>query len=323
MQIIEAKEILQNALKSGSEPPMDLVTWIIRDAQTIPEKYRSELAFLCACAILPFNIDLFYEVARILYPSYWYIDLISYAIDKSTMLNKDWRDFYRVGLQGIRDLPMGLKSLSYATLAMSVSNISKAYSYDLIMNSVKTLPFAYTSVFGGTALRSARLFVKIGFEVEKNIRMLTNIVNATMLLPPVYKIDVLSKISIYVKDISRELVLDVLKRCFNLFKYLGPKSIMEAEAIMTNTLVEIFYDDIEALSRLSDTVDKQCRDAIKHAMIRILQDRERKPFYALDIEKYGDRGIYRAAAESIGRKKDIRKKLSEKLEKSLFLMAKK
>ncbi len=318
MNLAEAKQVLHESIKSGSEPPIEIINFILSPDSDLREEDRRELAYLCARALLPYDINLFWRVARIIYPSFWYIDVLSYAIGHSLVANVDWREFYKAGIQAIRDMPLGFRSLSYITLAKPISDISRAYSYDLIQSSVKTLPFSYTSVFGGTAIQSAQLFVKIGFEVERNIRVLTNIVNATLLLTPIYKIDVLSKVAIYVDKISKDLMLEVIGRCFNLFKYLGPKSLMEAQAIMTNTLVSIFYDDFEPLLDISKELNHACRETIKHAIIRILQDKERKPFYEIDLEKYGDPRILELTEDTIKKKKILRRRLSESLEKTLL-----
>ena len=313
MDPLQAKRLLWESLRKNEEPPKEIIAWLLRKNEDLDERTKIELVCLCAKAILPFDRDVFWKLARLLYPSYWYVWLVSDAAKTVGLFGGNWRNFYNAGIQGIRELPMGMRSLGYTTMAMSISDISKAYSYGLAKNSVKTLPFAYSSVFGGSAIRSAEVFVKIGFEVEKNIMTLTNIVNAATLLTPSSKVYVLSTIASKIAHISDELLMRILARCFNMFKYLTPEATMEAEAIMAAKLVEIYGGDIEELIRLAKRIGNRARNAIKHAIIRILQDTEGKAFYELDLGSLEDGSILSDIRETIERKKRLREKLMEKL----------
>jgi len=319
MDPIFVKRVLRDSVKKCEEPPKDIVMWLLREHKNLDDKTRTELICLCARAVLLYDIDSFWRLAKLLYPSYWYVWLVSEATRVIALSGKNWRDFYDSGVQGIKALPIGMRSLGYTTMAMSISDISRAHSYSLAKNSVKTLPFSYASVFGGSAVKSAEVFVKVGFEIEKNITVLSNIVNATTLLTPSSKVYVLSTIASKVADVSKELMMKILLRCFNMFKYLTPEATMEAEAIMATKLVEIYGDNIQDLLELAKRVGDLGKNAIKHAIIRILQDVERKAFYELDLKCLEDGAIVRDIKETIERKKVLRKKLMREISRTLLI----
>ncbi|MEX0569008.1 MAG: hypothetical protein Q6363_007620, partial [Candidatus Njordarchaeota archaeon] len=93
--------------------------------------------------------------------------------------------------------------------------------------------------------------------------------------------------------------------------------IMEAEAIICNKLVEMFWDDINELEKIGSDVNGSAREAIKHALIRIIQERENKRFYEIKIDHLDDK-IKRDIVDTLDRKKNLRNKINRMLRKEFM-----
>lgn len=289
---------------------MDTILWLKQNWRLLGEKDKIEIISLASLAILPYNINEFISLSKLLHPSYWYIALISKAIRIKILANDDWHMLYKLGLDGIRNLNIGFRSIGYATLAMPIVETNKVISYDLAKRAIKVLPFADKSIFGGAAIRTLDLIIKIGYNIRENIRILVNLINTTIQIPTVMKIDILARASSKIHTIDKNLSIKILMKCFNLFKYTGPESLMEAESIVCSRLVEMFAEDIHTLEKISLNVDSLVRDTIKHAIIRIIQEREGRKFYEIKVDQL-ESEIRSEIAKTLNKKKKLRDKINK------------
>lgn len=319
MGMVEEKIIinkLDQYIASGTKPEKSIIDWILREAVNIDIRYRNPLVFKSAKAILPHDIDLFWRLAELLYPSLTYIFLMALAIEIRGEL---WKKFYSAGETCIEELPYNEKSMGYAELSRSIINKDKIIAHNLSLASLKTLPFSLPTIIGGVAINLAKNFIKIGFSIRQYIISILNIISAVTLIESIEKIHILTKIALFVSNINREIALKAVEKATYLMKTVSIFNRFEAETILSNTFSRLF-DNPDELIRFSERIPREAYSAIGYALVRIIQDRQEKPFYEIDLEGFaeGESTIIQKINERLKRKKEIRKEIMIKLSRILI-----
>ncbi|MEX0569404.1 MAG: hypothetical protein Q6363_009680, partial [Candidatus Njordarchaeota archaeon] len=71
---------------------------------------------MAALAVLFYDINEFIRLSKVLYPGYWYVDLISKAICLKIAAGEDWKALYDLGFDGAKNVDIGFRSMGYTTL---------------------------------------------------------------------------------------------------------------------------------------------------------------------------------------------------------------
>lgn len=88
---------------------------------------------MAALAVLFYDINEFIRLSKVLYPGYWYVDLISKAIRLKIAAGENWKALYDLGSDGAKNVDIGFRSMGYTTLGSAVCGhlLTNIYKYNM------------------------------------------------------------------------------------------------------------------------------------------------------------------------------------------------
>jgi len=288
---------------------------LLKILRSLPESIRIEAILICAKRILRTDLEAFWEIANMLYPSYWFVKLMCFSMQS---LRLRWNSFYRAALSAINAMKMGYRSISYASLSESLVSIDRIETRRTLDRAINLLPFSYSSVVGGSALIICRVLRELNLSTSRYLLALANTIGGLRSLDPASKVDILTRIALAMQEPREEILDIVVGRIFSLIPKVDPMELVDLEITVANMLATVFADQEDKLLGMGSRYDSdEIRRIIKHAIMRILRVKGEKLVLNVCSQDRGKLEIMEEVEKTLRRRAELRKKLATKLSEIL------
>ncbi len=287
---------------------------LLRTIKLLPEKIRIEAILICSQKMLGKDMEVFWEIANLLFPSYWFVKLMCVSIRN---LRSMWSNFYVAALSAIDKMSIGYRSISYATLSQSLVTISSLETHKLLNKAINLLPFSYENLAGGSALITCRVLSEINLGVIKYILALANTVSGLRLLDPASKVDILVRIALVAKRFNAEILDFVVRRILSLIPKIDPIELIDIEITVANLLSAIYCDREEELMALGNNYSSEkIRRITRYALMKIMKTKHRDNVNSNLLMTSGH-DILKEVQKALMRRAELKKKISSELNRIL------
>ncbi|MCR8453970.1 MAG: hypothetical protein NDP13_03175 [Crenarchaeota archaeon] len=281
--------------------------------ESLPEKHKVGAIMLCAQRALAKNLQIFWEIAKLLFPSYWFVKLMCLSIYSNRHM---WRNFYEAALSAIDQISLGYRSISYATLSQPIADLSSLEAIKIINKALNLLPFSYEDLAGGTAIILCDVLPKINSKAYQYTLTLANIVSSLPAINVVSKIDILSRLAIIANNINIKLADELVERILKLIPRVDPLELIEVEIVAVNLLSKLYKnreDELLELAKKSDS--EKLSKIVRMTLMRMIKD---LPDSGRDRDVWREHDdVLNELQDVLKRRAELKKRLSRELDKIL------
>lgn len=278
----------------------------------LPERAKINIIMLCAQKVLAQDVQIFWKIAKLLFPSYWFVKLMCLSIYNK---KQTWRDFYEAALLAINQMVIGYKSFSYATLSQPIADIDGLETIKTIEKALNLLPFSYRSLAGGAAILICNVLPKVRSKVHYYAFILANIVSSLPKIDAVSKIDIISRLALMIKDVDLDAADEIARRLLRLLSRVDPQELVEVEITIAKVLFELYENRKDELLKLASDSSFGLDNILKITLMKMIKT---SPVSEFDHEQQEDKGnIMGELKRTIERRDYLRRRLSEELDKIL------